>query len=123
MAVWAGAVPEAVRQSTVDAAWQKQSADGSWTLDALGPFGKHEKAPPATGSSAYATAFTAATLRAAGVSDPRLSRALDWLKSHQDPKGYWDAVSMNKPYPEGSMMFSFMRDAATAYAVLALLPR
>jgi squalene-hopene/tetraprenyl-beta-curcumene cyclase len=122
MAVWAGAAPEGARKATVDELWRKQSADGSWTLDALGPWSKHEKAPAAAGASAYATAFTAAALRAAGVSDPRLTRALDWLKSHQDPKGYWDAASMNKPYPADSMMSAFMRDAATAYAALALLP-
>jgi hypothetical protein len=27
---------------------------------------------------------------------------------------------MNKPFPAGSMMSGFMRDAATAYAALAL---
>jgi squalene-hopene/tetraprenyl-beta-curcumene cyclase len=120
MAIWAGAAPEGARQSTLNAVWRTQSPDGSWTMDAIGPFGKHAKAPASTGTNSYATAFTAAALRASDVSDPRLSRALDWLKSHQDPKGYWDAVSMNKPYPEGSMMAAFMRDAATAYAVLAL---
>jgi squalene-hopene/tetraprenyl-beta-curcumene cyclase len=124
MAVWAGVAPEAGRRSTLDELWRKQSADGGWTLDALGPWAKHEKAPPAApGSNAYATAYTAAALRAAGVSDPRLTRALDWLKSRQDPKGYWDAVSMNKPFPAGSMMSGFMRDAATAYAALALSGR
>ena len=120
MALWTGAVPEAARKSTLDDLWRKQSSDGSWTLDALGPWSKHEKAPPSTGASAYATAFTAAALRAAGVSGPRLALALEWLKSHQDPKGYWDAVSMNKPYAPDSMMSGFMRDAATAYAALAL---
>lgn len=121
MALWAGALPGSGRKATLDELWRKQSADGGWTLDTLGPWAKHEKAPPAApGSSAYATAYTAAALRAAGVSDPRLNRALNWLKSHQDPKGYWDAVSMNKPFPAGSMMSGFMRDAATAYAALAL---
>lgn len=124
MAIWAGGAPDAGRKSTLDDLWRKQSADGGWTLDALGPWSKHEKAPPAVaGSNAYATAFTAAALRSAGVSDSRLTRALDWLKSHQDPKGYWDAVSMNKPYPADSMMSGFMRDAATAYAALALAGR
>jgi hypothetical protein len=120
MALWSGAVPEAARKSTLDDLWRRQSADGSWTLDALGPWSKHEKAPPSSGASAYATAFSAAALRAAGVSDPRLARALDWLRSHQNANGYWDAVSMNKPFPPDSMMSGFMRDAATAYAVLAL---
>jgi squalene-hopene/tetraprenyl-beta-curcumene cyclase len=122
MAVWAGAVPESTRKSTLDEMWQKQSPDGAWPLDALGPWKKQEKAVPATGSNAYATAFAAAILQKAGVpaTDPRLVRAFDWLKSHQDPKGYWDATSMNKVYAPESMPAGFMRDAATAYAALAL---
>jgi squalene-hopene/tetraprenyl-beta-curcumene cyclase len=120
MAIWAGAVPGTQTASTLEELWRRQSADGGWTLEAVGPWGKHEKAPPAAGTSAYATAFAAAALRQAGVSDPRLARALDWLKSRQHADGYWEAVSMNKTYPEGSMMARFMRDAATAYAALAL---
>ena len=122
MAIWAGAAPAKDRQAALDDLWRKQSADGSWTLDALGPFARHEKAPAATGPSAYATAFASAALRSAGVSHPRLARALGWLRSHQSSHGYWYAESMNKSYPAGSMMAGFMRDAATAYAVLALLP-
>ena len=93
-------------------------------IDALGPWKKQEKAAPSTGSNAYATAFTAAILRKTGVpaSDPRLARALDWLKSHQDSNGFWDAQSMNKVYAPESIPAGFMRDAATAYAVLALAP-
>jgi squalene-hopene/tetraprenyl-beta-curcumene cyclase len=123
MALWAGAAPEAGRKSTLDELWRRQSADGGWALEALGPWAKHENAPPSAGTSAYATAFTAAALKQAGVSGAPLNRAVDWLKSHQDPKGYWDAVSMNKPYPADSMMSGFMRDAATAYAAVALAGR
>ena len=120
MALWAGAAPAAGRKSTLEELWRKQAADGGWPLEALGPFARHEKAPPTSGTSAYATAFAAVALQKAGVSDARLKRALDWLASHQDPKGYWDAVSMNKTYPAESMMTGFMRDAATAWAALAL---
>jgi squalene-hopene/tetraprenyl-beta-curcumene cyclase len=120
IAIWAGAAPASGRKSSIDELWGKQASDGSWTLDALGPWMKHEKAAPASGANAYATAFAAAALRRADVVDPRLTRALEWLKSHQDPKGYWDAASMNKVYAPGSMMSGFMRDAATAYAVVAL---
>jgi squalene-hopene/tetraprenyl-beta-curcumene cyclase len=122
MAIWAGAVPDPARKSAILQLWKAQSSDGAWTLDALGPWAKHEKAAPSAGSSAYATAFVAAALRKAGVSrtEPGLARALAWLKSHQDPNGYWDAISMNKVFPPDSMMSGFMRDAATSYAVLAL---
>jgi squalene-hopene/tetraprenyl-beta-curcumene cyclase len=106
--------------------WSKQNDDGGWTLAALGPWRDRPKAPPAaSGSNAYATAWTAAMLRLSGVKaeEPHMSRALAWLRSHQDPGGYWDAISMNHAYAPGSMMERFMRDASTSYAVLALSQR
>jgi squalene-hopene/tetraprenyl-beta-curcumene cyclase len=126
--VWAGSrleelVSASERRAVIDEAWSKQSADGGWTLASLGPWRERPKAPPAaTGSNAYATAWAASMLRMSGVQpdEPHLARALAWLRSHQDPGGYWDAVSMNHPYAPGSMMERFMRDATTAYAVLAL---
>jgi len=126
--VWAdsrleGLVSASERRAVIDETWGKQSADGGWTLASLGPWRDHPKAPPAApGSNAYATAWAASMLRMSGVKvdEPHLARALGWLRSHQDPGGYWDAVSMNHIYPPGSMMERFMRDATTAYAVLAL---
>jgi squalene-hopene/tetraprenyl-beta-curcumene cyclase len=114
--------PEA-RRAIVEEAWSKQSADGGWTLASLGPWRDRPLAPPAApGSNAYATAWAASMLRLAGVpaDDPRLARALAWLRAHQDPAGYWDAASMNHKFEAGSMMERFMRDATTAYAVVAL---
>jgi hypothetical protein len=77
-----------------------------------------------TGSNAYATAFTAFALERAGMarSDERLERALAWLRAHQNPQtGAWEAMSMNRKYPADSMEIRFMQDAATGYAVMALL--
>jgi hypothetical protein len=110
-------------------AWSKQGEDGGWTLAALGPWRERPKAPDpkamtSAASNAYATAWAASMLRLSGVKpgEPRMARALAWLRGHQDPAGYWDAVSMNHSYESGSMMEKFMRDAATAYAALALAP-
>jgi hypothetical protein len=50
-----------------------------------------------------------------------MSRALAWLRSHQDASGKWPAESMNHPHEAGSMPVLFMTDAATGYATLALL--
>jgi squalene-hopene/tetraprenyl-beta-curcumene cyclase len=126
--VWAGSrldglVSAGERRSIVDEAWGKQGADGGWTLASLGPWRERPDAPPvAPGSNAYATAWAASMLRMSGVKadEPHLARALAWLRGHQDPGGYWDAVSMNKHFEPGSMMERFMRDATTSYAVLAL---
>jgi hypothetical protein len=62
-------------------------------------------------------------LQAAGVpaSDPRVSKGLDWLRSHQDrTTGRWGAVSPNKQRDPESDAGTFMSDTATAYAVLSL---
>lgn len=115
----------AVRKAAIAEALAKQSADGGWSMESLGPWKTHTKAPPAiSGSSAYPTAFTAMVLLRAGTpaSDPKLARALAWLRTHQDREhGYWEGVSMNKQYEPDSLEIGFMRDAATGWASLVLL--
>jgi hypothetical protein len=84
----------------------------------------HPDPPSSTGSHAYATAFTTFVLQRAGVpsSNDGLAKAVAWLRSRQDPAtGAWPAVSMNKKYPDGSMMSLFMQDAATAFASIVLV--
>lgn len=111
------------RKKVVAEALAKQQPDGGWTIESLGPWMEHTDAPPSTGSHSYATAYTAFTLRKAGVktSHAALRKATAWLKSRQEPEsGAWDARSMNKNFPAGSMESQFMRDAATAFAVLAI---
>jgi hypothetical protein len=93
-------------------------------MDALGPFQAHPKAPHDPGGNAYATAFAAYVMQqAAGdAANPKLALALAWLRTHQDPEcGCWQAASMNELYEPGSIPSRFMADAATSFAVLALL--
>ena len=119
-----GVIPDPLRQSIAADALGRQQPDGGWTIESLGPWMVHADAPPASGSNAYATAFTTFALLRGGTaaSDPKLAKALMWLQSHQDPStGAWAAVSMNKRYPDGSMESRFMQDAATAFASLALI--
>ena len=96
MLLWAASkLPPVARPDLLDEVWRKQEKDGGWTIQSLGPW----KLQP-----------------------ERLRRALAWLRSHQDPlTGAWPAPSMNKRYEPGSMPLLFMRDAATSFAVLALL--
>jgi hypothetical protein len=93
-------------------------------MESLGPWKQHPAAPAATGSSGYATAFTALVLLECGVGadEPKISRALQWLRTHQDREGgYWNADSMNRQYKPDSMEVRFMRDVATAFASQVLL--
>jgi squalene-hopene/tetraprenyl-beta-curcumene cyclase len=128
MLLWASAVlrgtlSPAERSALVDEVLGKQEAGGGWTIASLGPWRAREGAPPSHGPDAYATSLAALVLRRVGVAaaDPRLARALDWLRSHQDPAGYWETESMNKRHAAGSMERHFMREAATGLAALALL--
>ena len=126
--LWAAALlhdllPQADRQAILDELWAKQQADAAWSIEALGPWTGHPKAPPADGPNSYATGLVAFDLLQAGVqrSDPRLARALAWLAAHQDGQsGAWIAQSMNHPHEAGSMPALFMQDAATGYAAAAL---
>jgi hypothetical protein len=119
-----GLMPEAAADQILKETWQGQEADGGWTLKSLGPWKDHPEAPPQPGSNAYATALVALSVQEYGISreNPRVVKALNWLKSHQDPHdGSWTASSLNKRHEAGSIQMEFMRDAATGFAVLALL--
>jgi hypothetical protein len=112
------------REALLKEVWEKQEADGGWSSESFGAWNKHPDAPSQAGSNSYATAFISFAVERAGLphSDKRLARALRWLEDHQDPTaGYWDAQSLNKQFPQGSMESQFMRDAATSFAALALL--
>jgi squalene-hopene/tetraprenyl-beta-curcumene cyclase len=117
-------LPEAEKQAILDELWHKQEADGGWTIASLGAWKKRDEAPIAAGSNGYATALVAFTTGQAGVqpSQSGLSKALAWLRAHQDPqRGYWAAESMNHKHDLGTMPEKFMSDAATGYAIAALL--
>jgi squalene-hopene/tetraprenyl-beta-curcumene cyclase len=119
-------LPPEGRHLLIDEILRKQQSDGGWSMESLGPWQRRTEAPPHEGSDAYATAYVAFIMQQAGVhpSDGGLARALEWLRAHQDRQfGSWAAVSMNKRYEPDSMQIRFMQDAATAFAVLALLDK
>jgi squalene-hopene/tetraprenyl-beta-curcumene cyclase len=72
----------------------------------------------------YATGFIAYVLQKSGIpaSDPRLRRSLAWLESNQSRwNGRWSTESLNRHHGFWEESGHFMDDAATAFAVLALL--
>ena len=119
-----GLLTKADQQAILDELWRKQEADGGWSMQSAGQWKKREAAVPAVGSNAYITALAAFTTEQAGVqpSQPGLSKALGWLRAHQDSTGAWKADSMNHKHSAfGPVPEKFMSDAATGYATAALL--
>ena len=74
-------------------------------------------------SDGYATGLITLALQQAGMppTEPTVRRALSWLENNQSKEeGCWPSYSVNQRRGPNSNVGHFMRDAATAYAVLAL---
>lgn len=114
---------------------EAQQSDGGWRLPPLAwqnNWGAHsiirkrlrsDWSHQETQSDGYATGLITFVLPQAGISadDPRVRRGLSWLESHQTTSdGSWPSVSLTQRRDPESNTGHFMRDAATAYAVLAL---
>lgn len=104
----------------------KQQPDGGWGLTSLsGDWKRHDGTPQDARSDGYATGLVTFALQEAGMpsENSQLKNGLAWLAANQDKtRGLWLAYSLNKNddnhiSPETAL---FMKDAATAYAVLAL---
>lgn len=117
---WPDAVPVPLRKQIVRDLAKSQQADGGWSIASLGRWDEHPAAAPSSGSDAYATALASYALTVAVPGKSATKKSQAWLRDHQQADGSWKSASMNKRFPQGSMMEGFMTDAATAYAVLAL---
>lgn len=74
-------------------------------------------------SDGYATGLVTYVLQEVGIScqDSKLKQGLSWLSRNQsEDDGSWSSSSLTKRRNPSSNVGHFMRDAATAYAVLAL---
>ena len=98
---------------------EKQSEDsGGWALkDLLGSDGDDQTV------DGYATGLITFVLLKSGQTPEAIdtAKALQWLKQTQMDDGSWPAKSVNRNRNPDSHTGKFMRDAATAFAVLALL--
>jgi len=129
MVLWAsskvpGLLTPDQQQAIVDAASNAQREDGGWSTASLGTWKRVDGSTLDTASDGHATGLVALVLERAGTprSNAHLSRALGWLSRHQDAaSGRWVASSLNKQRDPESDVGKFMSDAATAYAVLALV--
>jgi squalene-hopene/tetraprenyl-beta-curcumene cyclase len=105
-----------------------QEADGGWSLPKLGRKASGENGWKSHGvtqegavSDGYATGLAVLALKRAGVAadNPNLRRGVAWLVTRQ-ADGTWPAHYVNRKRDPQDNIGKFMRDAATAFAILAL---
>ena len=128
--LWASAkipdlITEAQQKTIIEQTLAKQQEDGGFSLSSLvGGWKRKDNSPLDTRSDGYATGLVAFALEQTGAPQAQvaLQRAILWLGRNQDPSdGRWPASSLNKQRELSSDAGRFMSDAATAYAVLALV--
>ncbi len=132
-ALWAstrlpGVLTEADRKQLIEELLGAQEADGGWSLPRLGKRPSAASAWKSQGatqegavSDGYATGLVVLALKRAGVpaDNPNLRRGVAWLLTNQK-EGTWPAHYLNRRRDPQDNIGKFMRDAATAFAVLAL---
>ncbi|MEM7156538.1 MAG: prenyltransferase/squalene oxidase repeat-containing protein [Myxococcota bacterium] len=119
-ALWAGRhlddwVPEAARGRIVGQLIDAQRDDGGWALRDLvepGRMARRVRKP-----DGYATGLATFVLCSQPDGARAAARGLRWLREHQNEDGSWPAWSLNRDRKRSHL---HMRDAAAAYAVLAL---
>jgi len=117
-----GLLSAAERTALLARVRSKQQADGGWRTIGMDERERVDDSPEPTESDGYATGLAVLAMEESGVApgDATLKRGLDWLVTHQQKDGTWEAVSINKKRDPASDAGPFMKDSATAYAVLAL---
>lgn len=115
------------KRELIEMVWKHQQADGGWSIrsfaapDAWGKGNRADrlKAEPDFGNPAsdgHQTGLAVIVLRESGVpaSDPRIERAVKWLKSNQRASGRWWTKSLNTD------SWHFITYSGTAFPLLAL---
>jgi len=129
-----GLVDAGRQKAIVQEVLDKQHEDGGWELSSLAwPRGwnmrsfvrarlRSDGTRQSAESDGYATGLIIFVLQEAKVSqEENVERGLSWLARNQSSEdGSWPSLSLTKRRDPSSITGHFMRDAATAYAVLAL---
>jgi len=109
---------EAKVESVVTDLAARQRDDGGFSLRS---WGQGDPADDDAASDGYAPSLATLALckgQTGGVAKPEVRKALTWIAQHQKADGSWPGVSTNT---ETSRAKTFMTDAATSYATLALI--
>jgi len=121
-------IQEILRQQQADGGWRLASLtwrQKSWRLSSLIQRWIREDGTPLDGKSdGVATGLITFVLQQTEIprDSPQLQRGLSWLLSNQSlTDGSWPATSVNRRRKPSSDVGRFMSDAATGYAVLALI--
>jgi squalene-hopene/tetraprenyl-beta-curcumene cyclase len=123
-----GFLTEEVRKKLIEELLGVQEADGSWSLAKLGKkatgpgaWKSHGAYPEGGVGDGYATGLAVLALKRAGVAadNPQLAKSIGWLVSKQQ-EGTWPVNYPNRPRDPQNDVGKFMRDAAAAFAILAL---
>jgi squalene-hopene/tetraprenyl-beta-curcumene cyclase len=110
------------RTAIIKEVLRAQNADGGWSLSGLVTQSSKPGLLRDSQSDGYATGLVILVLQLTDMSSEHAEtqRGLTWLEHNQRAGGFWVATSLNKRRDLSSPVAWFMRDAATAYAVLAL---
>ncbi len=133
LALWAscrlpGVLTDETKPKLIEELLNIQEADGGWSLPRLGRNRSGSNAwasrgvyPTGVVSDGYATGLVVLALKGAGVGadNPKLQKAIRWLVNNQK-EGAWPANYLNKQRDPQDNLGKFMRDAATAFAIMAL---
>jgi squalene-hopene/tetraprenyl-beta-curcumene cyclase len=133
VALWASSrLPDLLtapeRKALLEELVSTQESDGGWSLPKLGksasgqgPWASHRAYPEGMVSDGYATGLVVLALKGAGAGadSPPLRKAVRWLVTRQT-EGTWPVHYPNRQRDPQTDTGKFMRDAATAFAVLAL---
>ncbi len=116
------------RQTLIEVIWKHQNADGGWSIRSFAKpeqWGRGNRAAKlraepefaAPSSDGHMTGLATLVLRDAGIpsEDPRLKKAVTWLKANQRESGRWWTRSLNTD------KFHFITYSGTAYPLLALM--
>lgn len=100
----------------VEAIFASQHADGGWSMTDMAPWQRKDKKPlDPQFTDGYATAFSAYVIARSGSTrdEPRLQKAVQWLKTHQRETGGWFTQS---PFARDKIA----SNTGTSFAIQAL---